>query len=226
MNGLNGTGKTGPRPLTWTPSIKGAHHLSCGQVVPAKADSVRLGELKDSIMRGFARQGYTGFSLAIDNYFDPFSVYFTVQDDNGNLKAVARLTEKTAHNQLSLEQGFRRDGGGLYLLDETVRVGDVNSFVFTDQAALPPLFTALAKYALDHGIQKGFCLLDKDSRRFRRIYQGAGFHLSAKYPSPIYFPDFGRTVHRVFKPADWLIMEIDHSQIVSHSRLARLFVNP
>ena len=109
-----------------------------------------------------------------------------------------------------------RDGGS-YRLETEDKVADANSFVFTNPAALPLLFAAIARFAVRRGIATGLLLADNDSARFKKIYLGGGYKYSEKYAEPIYFPTFGKTVEGRFQPTYWSIMEIDRAAILKYA---------
>lgn len=180
-------------------------------------EKVRL--IKDHIVASFSRQGYEGYSLEIDKYYDPFSIYFYVEDTTGGLVATLRITKKTKDNALPFEAGLKNDGTK-YALEEKIKVGDVNSFTFNSYQALPLLFATASRYAHEDGIRKGFCLLDDSAARIKKIYLSAGFDYSTKYNEKIFFPTFGKTENGVFKPTYWSIMEISHENICGHSKNA------
>ncbi len=193
--------------------------LTCYQTPVCRLDAAMAGRIKDYVMAGAARQHYEGFSLEIDNVFDPFSDYIYVEGIGNRLIAALRLTRKTTGSRLPLELGLR-DDGRRYRLAEKGGVADVNSFVFSTARALPLLFSATARYASACGIAKAFCLVDEASQRMEQIYSAAGFEPSQSYPEKIYFPTFGRSEGGAFKPTYWSIMEIGPDRILEHSRAA------
>ena len=221
MTNISRANGNGQRPPVWRWPLKDTrHNLTCRSVPVDRAHAATVDRLKKHIVTSFARQGYEGFSREIDAYHDPFSTYFYVENHRGELLAVLRLTGKTDYNLLSLEQGIFQDGGS-YRLAEAFKIADVNSFVFSSSRALPLIFPAVAGFAIGQGMEKGFCLLDVGSARFRRIYLRAGYRYSTRYAEPIYFPTFGKTVHGTFRPTFWAVMEIDHESILRQSRNAQ-----
>lgn len=220
MTNISRPNGNGQRPPVWRWPLRDPQHdLTCRSVPVDRAHTATVERLKNHIVTSFARQGYEGFSREIDAYYDPFSTYFYVENQRGELLAALRLTGKTDYNLLSLEQGIFRDGGS-YRLAEAFKIGDVNSFVFSSSRSLPLIFSAVASFAIGQGMEKGFCLLDVGSARFKRIYLRTGYRHSTRYAEPIYFPTFGRTVHGTFRPTFWSVMEIDRESILNQSRNA------
>lgn len=199
------------------------HNLTCREIPVDREHAAIVARLKEYVINGFTKQGYEGFSPEIDSYYDPFSTYFLVENQSGKLLAALRITEKTKANALPIEHGLLRDGSS-YKLDEKATVADANSFVFTGTKALPLLFAAIAGFAVKRGIEKGILLADNNSARFKHIYLSGGFKNSDKYPEPIYFPTFGKTIEGKFQPTYWSIMELDRAAIIRHSQAAQNYL--
>ncbi|MBU0462003.1 MAG: hypothetical protein KJ574_05440 [Nanoarchaeota archaeon] len=197
--------------------------FACFQIDGNSQDRRIIDEFKQYVKRKNERFGYEGFSFKIDDYFDPFSMYFYTRNRKGEIVATSRATLRVQDNILPFEMGIRPDGSK-YILDEEVQVGDINSFAMSwgksGMDGLMVLFAGLGRFMDGNDVKKVFCLLDEDNPVISQLYTGAGFEPSPTYDEKIVFPTYGKTVEGIFVPTMWRIMEMNPTMIKMYSDMA------
>ncbi len=175
-----------------------------------KARALVAGALRD--------YGYVGWSNEIDRQYDKASWVFVVEKE-GEISATCRMTMSNSHNRIPFENGIRPDGTSYNLQGSGQKIADINSFYYAKghSKALFLLFAVMARFGALVGVQKAFCMLDKENPRIKAIYLRAGFRFSETFNKPIYFPTFGKIVAGRFDPTRWAIMEMNVPYILLHA---------
>jgi len=185
---------------------------------------LELEEIKKYIYDGFTKFGYKGFSIDIDNSYDPLSIYFCIRDKNSKIVAATRITIKLNGKKIACEYGIRNNGK-CYTFKTSERIAEMNSFVFSSYRALPLLFATLGKFSYQNNITRGYCLMDVESQRFQEIYKFSGWKESEQYNDTVLFPTFGKITEEQFIPTQWRIMEIDKEKIYKYSLIFNNYGN-
>lgn len=167
--------------------------------------------------------GYVGFSYEIDDVFHRRSSYIYITDSAGNVIMTCRATRRDSGTVVPFETGLREDGRS-YHLSDAPRVVEINTYTYVRghyDHAMPLLVAGLGQHCKANAAEGAYFLYDVGNDRIRRSYLAVGFTLSERFPEPVHFNSFGRSIGGRLVPTRWRILEWSQETIEGHDRAAR-----
>jgi len=176
-------------------------------------------DIINQIINNYKKQaekiGYRGFSDEINSIHDPTSSYIYVADRFGNILSSVRCTLQKKQLRIPIEFGTIEKSNDKYIINENLKVCELNTFYYTQYRSVPTLYDALVRYIHLNNIDKIFALHNPENRTLATIYFSIGFYPSNKYKKPIFFETYEKkdNNNNEYKSAKWNILEMNASEM-------------